>query len=130
MKLAISLAAPLLAVLAQPALAAEPGPADADPRLESAVLRAPVRAGDLRRIADAIVLDDARAPRADQRQAIEAMKARVKAALDDARSRDPAECKDCPDKTANRPPRSASPISAEGVRKIDCIHCTDRPATA
>lgn len=125
MKLPISLAAPLLAVLAQPAFAAEPLPADAAPCLERAGLSTPARTEDLRRVTEAIVLDDARAPRADHRQALEAMKARVKAALENGQPREPADCKDCPDKTANRPPHSA-----DGARKIDCIHCTDRPAAA
>lgn len=125
MKRVISFAATLLAVLAQPAFAAEPLPADAAPCLERAGLSTPVRTEDLRRVAEALVLGDARTRRADQRQALEAMKARVKAALESGQARDAADCKDCPDKTANRPPHSAS----EG-RKIDCIHCTDRPATA
>lgn len=125
MKLAISLAAPLLAVLTQPAFAAEPGPADAAPCLERAVLTTPVRSEDLRRFAEAIVLDDACAPRAGQRQALEEMKARTKATLESRHSHQPADCEDCPDKTTNRPPHSA-----DGVRKIDCIHCTDRPVTA
>lgn len=125
MKRVISFAAPLLAVLAQPAFAAEPLPADAAPCLERAGLTTPFRTEDLRRVVEAIVLGDARAPRADQRQALEAMKTRVKATLENGQSRDPSGCKDCPDKTANRPPHSA-----DGVHKIDGIHCTDRPATA
>lgn len=125
MKLAILLAAPLLAALAQPALATEPGPADAAPRLERAVQTRPVSTEDLRRVAETIVLDNSRAAHADQRQALDAMKARVKATLEATRAQSSADCKDCPEKTANR-----SPHSADGARKIDCIHCTDRPATA
>lgn len=125
MKLAIFLAAPLLAALAQPALAAERGSADAAPCLERAGLTTSVRTEDLRRIAEAIVLDDARSPRADQRQVLEAMKARVKATLESGHSHKPSECMECPDKPANRPSHSAS-----DARKIDCINCTDRPASA
>jgi len=125
MKLAIVLAVPLLAALSQPVLAAEPGSGNAAALPERAVLPSPVRAEDLRRVAEAIVLDDTRAPRDDRRQAIETIKARVKAVHQSHRSSNEADCTDCPDTTDGRPPHSASE-----ARKIDCIHCTDRPARA
>ena len=109
----------LVAVGAQPAIAATPaGPG------ETAVPS--VRAQALQRVADAMAAEPGARAGANTREAVEAIKARIKAMKRPSLPAEAPDCAECPEKA----PAPAHPDSASQVSNVDCIHCIEQPILA
>ena len=114
----------LLAAGAQPSLAAEPASGLGETAIEPAAAVAAVRRQALQRVADALTAEARVKAGVNTQDAVEAIKARIKAMKQPAPSAEQPDCADCPDKGAARHHHSASEAPT-----ADCIHCVDRPAS-
>lgn len=115
----------LLALGAQPALASTPPASEATVAIEPALAVTSARAQELQRVADALTAEMGSKPGANMREAVEALKARIKVMKRPSASDAPRDCEDCPDKAAARRPGSASL-----VRNRDCIDCIEEAVLA
>lgn len=111
----------LLAAGAQPSLAAEPAVGLGESVMESAAAVTADRRQELQRVADALTAEAIAKAAVNTRDAVEAIKARIKAMKRPSAAAEQPDCADCPDKGAVRHLDSASEASA-----ADCIHCVDR----
>ena len=114
----------LLAAGAQPSLAAEPASGLGETAIEPAAAVSAVRRQELQRVADALTAEASAKAAVNMRDAVEAIKARIKAMKRPSPAAEQPDCADCPDKGAVRHLHSASEASA-----ADCIHCIDRQAS-
>ena len=114
----------LLAAGAQPSLAAEPAVGLGESVIESAAAVTAVRRQELQRVADALTAEASAKAAVNMRDAVEAIKARIKAMKRPSPAAEQPDCAHCPDKGAVRHLHSASEASA-----ADCIHCIDRQAS-
>lgn len=109
----------LVSVGAPPAIAATPaGPG------ETAVPS--FRAQALQRVADAMAAEPGARAGANTREAVEAIKARIKAMKRPSLPAEAPDCEHCPEK-ASAP---ANPDSASQVSNVDCIHCVEQAILA
>lgn len=115
----------LLALGAQPALAATPAGGDTGAAIAPASAIGSARAQELQRVADALTAEMGSKSGANTREAVEAMKARIKAMKHPSPADAPLPCEDCPEKAAV--PR---PDSASQVRNHDCITCVEEAILA
>lgn len=115
----------LLALGAQPALAAAPAGSDAGAAIAPASAVASARPQELQRVADALTAEMGSKVGANTREAVETMKARIKAMKRPFPADAPLPCKDCPEKAAVPHPDSASQ-----VRNHDCITCVEEAILA
>ena len=113
----------LLALGAQPALAATPAVGDTAAGIAPAIGSA--RAHELQRVADALTAEMSSTSGANTREAVEAMKARIKAMKHPSPADAPLPCEDCPEKFA-----APRPDSASQVRNHDCITCVEEAILA
>ena len=113
----------LLALGAQPALAATPAGGDTAAAIAPAIGSA--RAHELQRVADALTAEMSSTSGANTREAVEAMKARIKAMKHRSPADAPLPCEDCPEKVA-----APRPDSASQVRNHDCITCVEEAILA
>jgi len=88
----------LLALGAQPALASAPPAREAKAATEPAMAVTSVRALELQRVADALTAEMGSKAGANTREAIEAMKARIKAMKRASPPGGAQDCGECPDK--------------------------------
>jgi TPP-dependent indolepyruvate ferredoxin oxidoreductase alpha subunit len=115
----------LLALGAQPALAAAPAGSDTGAAIAPASAIASARAQQLQRVADALTAEMGSKSGANTREAVEAMKARIKAMKHPSPADAPLPCEDCPEKAA-----APRPDSASQVRNHDCITCVEEAILA
>jgi hypothetical protein len=115
----------LLAAGAQPSLAAEPAVGLGESVMESAAAVTADRRQELQRVADALTAEASAKAAVNTRDAVEAIKARIKAMKRPSPSAEQPDCDDCPDKAV-----STKPPSAGQTRKSDCIHCVDKAVLA
>jgi hypothetical protein len=83
------------------------------------------RAQELQRVADALTAEMGSKSGANTREAVEAMKARIKAMKRPSPADAPLPCEDCPEKAA-----APRPDSASQVRNHDCITCVEEAILA
>lgn len=114
----------LLAVGAQPSLAAEPASGLGEITIEPAAAVTAVRRQELQRVADALTAEASSKTGVNTREAVEAIKARIKAMKRPSPHAGQPDCVDCPDKGAAR-----HQLSASEAPTADCIHCVDRSAS-
>jgi len=118
MKIYLSLA--LFALGAQPALASSQMPSIDKAAIEPAGSLGDARRQELQRVADALSAEMGTKAGATTREAVDALKARIKAMKRPAPSDAPPRCEDCPEKAA-----ATRPDSASQVRNYDCIDCVE-----
>ncbi len=114
----------LLAAGAQPSLAAEPTTGLGEIAIEPAAAITLARRQALQRVADALTAEASSETGVNTRDAVEAIKARIKAMKQPSPPAGQPDCADCPNKGAASQHHSASEASA-----ADCIQCVDRPAS-
>jgi len=115
----------LLALGAQSALAAAPASGEAIVAISPATSTGSARAQELQRVADALTAEMGSKSGANTREAVEAMKARIKAMKHPSPADAPLPCEDCPEKAA-----APRPDSASQVRIHDCITCVEEAILA
>ena len=106
----------LFALGVQPALSAAPAGSDTGAAIAPASAIGSARAQELQRVADALTAEMGSKSGANTREAVEAMKARIKAMKRPSPAVAPLPCEDCPEKAA-----APRPDSASQVRNRDCI---------
>ena len=115
----------LLAAGAQPSLAAEPAVGLGESVIESAAAVTAVRRQELQRVADALTAEASSKTGVNTREAVEAIKARIKAMKRPSPHAGQPDCDDCPDKAV-----APRPDSASQVRNRDCIDCVEEAILA
>ncbi len=115
----------LLALGAQPALASAPVGSEANATIAPSITIGSARAQELQRVADALTAEMGSKSGANTREAVEAMKARIKAMKHPSPADAPLPCEDCPEKAA-----APRPDSASQVRNHDCITCVEEAILA
>ncbi len=115
----------LLAAGAQPSLAAEPAVGLGESVIESAAAVTAVRRQELQRVADALTAEASAKAAVNMRDAVEAIKARIKAMKRPSPAAEQPDCDDCPDKAV-----APRPDSASQVRNRDCIACVEEAILA
>ena len=115
----------LLAAGAQPSLAAEPASGLGETAIEPAAAVAAVRRQALQRVADALTAEASAKTGVNTRDAVETIKARIKAMKRPSPSAEQPDCDDCPDKAV-----ALRPDSASQVRNRDCIDCVEEAILA
>jgi hypothetical protein len=115
----------LLALGAQPALASAPVGSEANATIAPSITIGSARAQELQRVADALTAEMGSKSGANTREAVEAMKARIKAMKHPSPADAPLPCEDCPEKAA-----APHPVSASQVRNHDCITCVEEAILA
>ena len=115
----------LLAAGAQPSLAAEPASGLGETAIEPAAAVVAVRRQALQRVADALTAEASAKTGVNTRDAVETIKARIKAMKRPSPSAEQPDCDDCPDKAV-----APRPGSASQVRNRDCIDCVEEAILA
>ena len=115
----------LLAVGAQPSLAAEPASGLGETAIEPAAAVSAVRRQALQRVADALTAEASAKAALNTRDAVEAIKTRFKAMKRPSPTAEQPDCDDCPDKAV-----APRPDSASQVRNRDCIDCVEEAILA
>lgn len=120
-----SLSFALLALCAQPAIAAPHASSDTRAVIAPAISASSAHAQKLQRVANALTAEMDSKAGANTREAVEAMKARIKAMKRPSPADAPLPCEDCPEKAAAPRPDSASQVSNN-----DCITCVEEAILA